>query len=366
MSLGKGIAGYRGKPIGLFLHNDAGSVLANAKFYQNWLPNHDLTKGFANAYVANDGTLFAEDDDYATYHCANYYYNHWYYSIEICQSQGDLENFKKNEEKALRLAAQKCKMYGIVPGESTIMLHQEVVATACPHRSVEIHGGAASTKAYFIRKIKEYMAEDYGWIKDKIGWWYRYDNGNYPRTRWVKLDAWYYFDERGYALQNTWKFINGYWYYFGNDCRMDIGWKLIDGYWYYMTPKKVGKIPEGAMLTGWQYVNKKWYYLRPEREGNHPKGSMVTGLFNDGKHDYYCNEDGVMKVGWVKIEDVWYYFNAYKHGQPIGSMFKNYWLNYKGADYYLKEDGKMAAGETLTIEGKEYSFDEEGKSVAAE
>ena len=73
-----------------------------------------------------------------------------------------------------------------------------------------------------------------------------------------------------------------------------------------------------------------------------------------------------MKVGWVKIEDVWYYFNAYKHGQPIGSMFKNYWLNYKGADYYLKEDGKMAAGETLTIEGKEYSFDEDGRAVVTE
>ena len=37
------------------------------------------------------------------------------------------------------------------------MLHQEVYATACPHRSVEIHGGATATKTYFIKRISELM-----------------------------------------------------------------------------------------------------------------------------------------------------------------------------------------------------------------
>ena len=37
------------------------------------------------------------------------------------------------------------------------MLHQEVFATACPHRSVEIHGGATATKTYFIKRISELM-----------------------------------------------------------------------------------------------------------------------------------------------------------------------------------------------------------------
>ena len=71
---------------------------------------------------------------------------------------GDLDTFKANEEKALQLAAQKCKQYGITPSASTIMLHQEVFATACPHRSVEIHGGATATKTYFIKRIKELMS----------------------------------------------------------------------------------------------------------------------------------------------------------------------------------------------------------------
>lgn len=70
---------------------------------------------------------------------------------------GDLDTFKANEEKALQLAAQKCKQYGITPSASTIMLHQEVFATACPHRSVEIHGGATATKTYFIKRISELM-----------------------------------------------------------------------------------------------------------------------------------------------------------------------------------------------------------------
>ena len=82
---------------------------------------------------------------------------------------GDLNVFKANEEKALQLAAQKCKQYGIVPSESTIMLHQEVYATACPHRSVEIHGGAAQTKAYFINRIKELMNGNQSTTTDQEG-----------------------------------------------------------------------------------------------------------------------------------------------------------------------------------------------------
>ena len=48
MSICHGVAGKRGhNPIGIFIHNDAGSQNANAAFYRNWLPNHDLENGFA-------------------------------------------------------------------------------------------------------------------------------------------------------------------------------------------------------------------------------------------------------------------------------------------------------------------------------
>lgn len=158
MSLCGGIAGYRGhNPRGAVLHNDAGSKNANAKFYANWLPGHNLEDGFAHYYVAEDGILQAEDDMNGAYHCGNDYYNMEYLSFEMCQSMGDANTFLKNEEKVLQLVAQKFKQYGIQPNNETVKLHKEIVATACPHRSVEIHGGDAATKAYFIKRIKEYM-----------------------------------------------------------------------------------------------------------------------------------------------------------------------------------------------------------------
>lgn len=158
MSICGGIAGARGRnPIGIFIHNGADSRNANTQFYRNWLRTHDLENGFAHYYVCSDGILQAEDDWNRAWHCGQTNGNNEYLSIEVCQSMGDLEQFKKNEEEALKLAAQKCKQYGIIPNNDTIKLHREVYATSCPHRSVEIHGGAAATKAYFIKRITEFM-----------------------------------------------------------------------------------------------------------------------------------------------------------------------------------------------------------------
>ena len=157
MSICRGIAGRRGKnPIGIFIHNGADSQNATSEYYKNYLQRANLENGFAHYYVCSDGILQAEDDANCAWHCGYLNGNLNFLGIEVCQSMGDLNIFKANEEKALQLAAQKCKQYGITPSESTIMLHQEVFATACPHRSVEIHGGAA-TKAYFIKRIKELM-----------------------------------------------------------------------------------------------------------------------------------------------------------------------------------------------------------------
>ena len=158
MSICRGVAGRReANPVGIFIHNDAGSQNANAAFYQKWLQTHNLEDGFAHYYVAQDGILQAEDDINHAWHCGDTAGNNNYLSIEVCQSMGDLEVFKKNEEKALQLAAQKCKQYGIEPNQNTIRLHQEVYATSCPHRSVEIHGGASGCKTHFINRIRELM-----------------------------------------------------------------------------------------------------------------------------------------------------------------------------------------------------------------
>ena len=160
MSICNGVAGNRGRnPIGIFIHNDAGSQNANAAFYRNWLQTHPLENGFAHYYVAQDGILQSEDDSNCAWHCGNLDGNLNYLSVEVCQSMGDLDVFKHNEEKAFQLVASKCIQYGITPNENTIRLHQEVYATSCPHRSVEIHGGTKSTKAYFIERIKAHIKQ---------------------------------------------------------------------------------------------------------------------------------------------------------------------------------------------------------------
>lgn len=159
MSICKGVAGNRGRnPTGIFIHNDGGGQNANAAFYRNWLQHHNLESGFAHYYVADDGILQAEEDGYCAWHCGQTDGNTNYLSIEVCQSMGNLSIFEANEEKALALAAQKCIQYGLTPSHSTIRLHREVYATSCPHRSVEIHGGEAACKAYFIQRIHEIMA----------------------------------------------------------------------------------------------------------------------------------------------------------------------------------------------------------------
>ena len=69
MSLCRGVAGRRGaNPVGIFIHNDAGSQNANAAFYRNWLQTHNLENGFAHYYVAQDGALQAEDDINRAWH----------------------------------------------------------------------------------------------------------------------------------------------------------------------------------------------------------------------------------------------------------------------------------------------------------
>lgn len=155
-----------------------------------------------------------------------------------------------------------------------------------------------------------------GWVKDSIGWWYRYADGSYPKNKWLKLDAWYYFNSEGYALQNSWRKINGYWYYFDDNCRMKTGWIKLKNLWYYLNTTADKDFPEGAARTGWLKYKGFWYYLNKAGQGT----------------------ECAMRTGWLDDKGKWYYL------QPT-----------KG--------GIMAENETLTIDGKKYTFDKSGAMV---
>lgn len=148
-------AGVRGhNPTGVVIHNDAGSNGANTSFYNNWLPTHDPELGFAHVYIASDGRLQASDFSNMAWHCANSYGNANYASWEVCQSEGDLNQFLKNEQAVLDDVAKYMKQWGLTPNRDTVKLHQELSSTSCPRRSVEVHGGTLeSCRSYFIAEL---------------------------------------------------------------------------------------------------------------------------------------------------------------------------------------------------------------------
>lgn len=156
MSIFNGVAGRRpGNPLGVCFHNDAGSGQATISFYEGWLPNHGPESGFAHAYVAEDGVLMAEDLTNKAWHCGNSYGNANFLSVEICQSMGDENIFRENEQKAIDLVAEWFKLYGWVPDKNTVRIHKQFSSTACPHRSCELHGDGEACVEYFISELKK-------------------------------------------------------------------------------------------------------------------------------------------------------------------------------------------------------------------
>lgn len=156
-----GVRGYN--PTGVVIHNDAGSNGANVSFYNNWLPTHDPELGFAHVYIASDGRLQASDFSNMAWHCANSYGNANYASWEVCQSEGDLNQFLKNEQAVLDDVAKYMKQWGLTPNRDTIKLHQELSSTSCPRRSVESHGGTLeSCREYFITELNKRLTGQAG------------------------------------------------------------------------------------------------------------------------------------------------------------------------------------------------------------
>lgn len=174
------------------------------------------------------------------------------------------------------------------------------------------------------------------WMKDSIGWWYRYSDGSYPsncwkyignawyafdrngymRTGWFKDNAWYYLEKSG-AMVTGWKKINNVWYYFNGSGAMQTGWKYIGNSWYYMDSS-------GAMKTGWIKLNNTWYYLNNS-------GAMVTGWKRISNVWYYFDGNGAMQTGWKLLNGKWYYLYS------NGAMAHDCWID----GYYLKSNGSM-------------------------
>ena len=207
-------------------------------------------------------------------------------------------------------------------------------------------------------------------------------SGAMVETSWVKIDEkWYYATESGKIIRNKWEKINGFWYRFDETGAMltktiyndyllqpsgamhEKGWLKMDEKWYYATDP--GKI----IRNKWEKINSSWYLFDKD-------GVMLSSQWKD---KYYLKDSGAMAQNeWIfdKKYNSWFYLKSdgsYAENQWQGSyylksygyMAKNEWIFDKSynAWYYLKEDGLYATG-TLKINGKNYSFENNGKWIS--
>jgi lysozyme len=104
-------------------------------------------------------------------------------------------------------------------------------------------------------------------------------------------------------------------------------WKEENGLWYYYK--------DGAKLySQWLQDNNKWYYLDKD-------GRMVIGWFQTATNSntwFYAKDNGEMATGWLQLNSKWYYLEEQSNGQQ----------------------GECYINCTATIDGKTYSFDNNG------
>ena len=207
-------------------------------------------------------------------------------------------------------------------------------------------------------------------------------SGAMVETSWVKIDEkWYYATDSGKIIRNKWEKINGSWYRFDETGAMlsktiyndyllqtsgamhEKGWVKMDEKWYYATDS--GKV----VRNKWEKINSSWYLFDKD-------GVMLSSQWKD---KYYLKDSGAMAQNeWFfdKKYNSWFYLKSdgsYAENQWQGSyylksygyMAKNEWIFDKSynAWYYLKEDGLYATG-TLKINGKNYSFENNGKWIS--
>ncbi len=200
-------------------------------------------------------------------------------------------------------------------------------------------GGSGGNVSHHLGGSGTNRGESGVWVRDAIGWWYKYNSGGYPVSRWELIkNKWYYFNANGY-MATGWQLIKGVWYYLDEvNGDMATGWRQIRGVWYYLNEGN------GDMATGWKLVNGVWYYL------NEGSGAMATGWKLVNGVWYYLNEgSGAMATGWKLVNGVWYHLD-----EGSGAMDTGWYLDPSdGRWYYLDPSGAMLTGWQL-VNGKYY------------
>lgn len=194
----------------------------------------------------------ANDQRAVTIECASDLHSPYAFNNEVYNKLIDLcvDICKRNGKKKMVWIADKTKALAYEPktDEMQLTVHRWFANKSCPGDWLFNRMGDLANK------VNESLSKASGWVQDEKGWWYRNEDGSYPKNQWLQLDAWYYFNEEGYAECNGWRLIDNKWYYFNNDCKMETGWLELDGKWYYLDQS-------GAMVTGTQIISGQTYHF---------------------------------------------------------------------------------------------------------
>ena len=275
--------------------------------------------------------------------------------------------FKKSGIKTINFGGTRAQWYGLVKeynndeelvGET---LHLDGVTVHCSDGDVMIHYNKNDDPQYY-----QYYQNYFGWEKENGVWRYYGKDGQYYAhsihvingkvysfdengamiTGWHQYSNgnWFFYDRMSGEERRGWVNDNGNWYYLGSNGIMQTGWQQIDGSWYLFSSS-------GVMLTGWQKSGNNWYYL------DKISGKMVTGWLKDGSDWYYLKSNGAMAAKewcegyWLNANGTW----TYPH--------KATWRKTNNKWWFGDDSGWYAKSETLTIDGKSYTFDAKGYLV---
>lgn len=193
------------------------------------------------------------------------------------------------------------------------------------------------------------------------------------QAQWDGNNHW--IDNGAYAT--GWRYIDGVWYYFSNTGEMVKGWTQDDSQSWYLLDYETGE-----MKKGWIAANSTdWYYLNPangimqsntwvESDGSKyyfdEHGIMVRGKHVIDGYEHIFQQNGVFvsigdksdkvdetkKNGWVKEGTQYYYYK--------NDVKQSGWLTLGDKKYYLGGSDKRMLIGTQKIDGKTYTFAQNG------
>ncbi|WP_270810298.1 cell wall-binding protein [Hungatella effluvii] len=224
-----------------------------------------------------------------------------------------------------------------------------------------------------------------GWQEENGTWVYYDKNGDQVTEEWKKSgDNWYWLDEDGematdYLVEDD----DNYYYVNENGTMVTNQWVSTENddydgedddepmnYWYYFGANgKAYKSSSNSSSASFKTINGKKYIFDDEGKMLYgwidDSGERVTGDDDWRDGTYYCGEenDGAQRVGeWAYLEITDNNYDSAEAGHSSTNLFDD---EEQTRYFYFKTNGKKMTNEKgKTINGRKYSFDEDGRMNA--